>query len=472
MNMPKKTNTVKDLEKIYKEAEDMAYVKATRSFSKDVGATEPTHVDKAYEEGEISAYVKAAQSFNVDDLDAEADHLVKQYKRAEAEGYSKAAKAFSTPFEVSEISEHPSFAKGEEAAYRKAMASFNQKVEDEYIQSFNKAVDQSPKGNVESVRRFLKDIPESLYIAKLMNSRDTSSAAKGMYIWNNWVTIYLLTKRMWETGMEMSWDSFKTFATDISVFVEEVMEDMPDGSTQISQIPDLLHEIIELWPNLHMIAGGARIVYGDDDDAMANPLGNRYESVEVPGRKMEVLADVLSKTPEGSFIYDSELQRAVEEIKLKFKAIFRVVIDMKAEIQKRSELYDSLLRLRQGLDRLQDIFDPKKLDKMTTLSNIDLGIVESIKQQLRDIYSNRYIDPQIAQLIKKIDDKIDIKTWFYKGSEGGFGPLNKLRRNINRVILRLNGSQIMEGLRAANAYYDQIWAAIHKGKQLTAPTRI
>ena len=463
--MPNQSDIKKDLNKIYREADEIAYVKATRSFSKDVTPQDPSLIDEEYENGEIEAYVKAVKSFNVDDLDAAADNLVKQYKAAEATAYAKAIKSFNTPFELSEISEHPSFAKGEEAAYTKAMASFNQKIENEYIQSFTKAM---PSTQV--VKGFFKNVPESLYIAKLMNSRDV--AAKGMYIYNNWVTIYLLTKRMWETGMEMSWDAFKNFATDMSVFVEEVMEDMPDGSTQISQIPDLLHEIIELWPNLRMIAGGARIVYNDDDDAMANPLGNRYESVEVPGRKMEVLADVYSKTPEGTFIYTDELQRAVEEIKLKFKALFRVIIDMKGEIQKRSELYDSLLRLRQGLDRLQDIFDPKKLDKMTTLSNIDLAVVESIKQQLKDIYSNRYIDPQIAQLIKKIDDKIDIKTWFYRGSEGGFGPLNKLRRNINRVILRLNGSQIMEGLRAANAYYDQIWAAIHKGKQLTAPSRL
>lgn len=468
--MPKQSAKTKDLEKIYREADEMAYIKATRSFSKDVNPEEPNFIDEEYENGEIAAYVKAVKSFNVDDLDAEADNLIKQYKSAEIEAYNKATKSFNTPFEVSEISEHPSFAKGEAAAYTKAMASFNQKIEDDYIQSFTKTI-PAPAAN-QKVRGFFKNIPESLYLAKLMYSRD--AAAKGMYIYNNWVTIYLLTKRMWETGMEMSWDAFKNFATDISVFVEEVMEDMPDGSTQVTQIPDLLHEIIELWPNLHMIAGGARIVYNDDDDAMANPLNNRYESVEVPGRKMEVLADVYSKTPEGSFIYTDELQRAVEEIKLKFKALFRIVIDMKTEIQKRSELYDSLLRLRKGLDQLQDIFDPKKLDKMTTLSNIDLGVVESIKQQLKDIYSNRYIDPQIAQLIKKIDDKIDIKTWFYKGTDGGggFGPLNKLRRNINRVFLRLNGSQIMEGLRAANAYYDQIWAAIHKGKQLTAPSRI
>ena len=72
------------------------------------------------------------------------------------------------------------------------------------------------------------------------------------------------------------------------------------------------------------------------------------------------------------------------------------------KIQKRSELYDSLLRLRQGLDKLQDVFDPKKLDKMTDLSNIDLGVVESIKQQLKDIYSNRYLDPQIVGLIKRL----------------------------------------------------------------------
>lgn len=460
--MPNQDKKIKDIERIYREADERAYVKAIRSFSKDVGDEEPSLIDEEYENGEIAAYVKAISSFNVDDLDAAADNMIKQYKAAETEAYNKAIKSFNSDFDLAEISEHPSYAKGEAAAYQKAMASFNQKLEDNVVKTA-KTVKPVIKG-------FFKDVPESLYLAKLMYTRDV--AAKGMYIYNNWVTIYLLTKRMWETGMEMSWDAFKNFATDMSVFVEEVTEDMPDGSTQITQVPDLLHEIIELWPNLHMIAGGARIVYDDNDDAQANPLDKRYESVEVPGRKMEVLADVYSKTPDGSFIYTDELQRAVEEIKLKFKNLFRIIIDMKGEIQKRSELYDSLLRLRQGLDRLQDIFDPKKLDKDTTLRNIDLSVVESIKQQLQDIYSNRYIDPQIAALIKKIDDKIDIKTWFYKGDPNSNNPLNKLRRNINRVFLRINGSQVMEGLRAANAYYDQIWAAIHKGKQLVAPSRI
>ena len=426
----------------------------------------------------MEAYVKAVLSFNVDDLDAAADNIIKQYKAAEAEAFNKATKSFNK--EVGDpITDHPSYSKGEEAAYQKAMASFNQVIatDSELADAHNavqKTINEKIKTMVpeKGVKGFFKNVPESMYLAHLMNQQD--KATKGMYIYNNWVTIYLLTKRMWETGMEMSWDAFKNFATDMSVFVEEVTEDMPDGSTQISQVPDLLREMIELWPNLHMIAGGARIVYGDDDEAMSNPLSHRYESVEVPGRKMEVLADVYAKTPEGSFIYADEFQRAVEEIKLKFKALFRVIIDMKTEIQKRSELYDSLLRLRQGLDKLQDIFDPKKLDKMTDLSNIDLGIVESIKQQLKDIYGNRYIDPQIAALIKKIDDKIDMNTWFFKANSnaGGSGVLHKLRRNLNRVILRLNSSQILEGLRAANAYYDQIWAAIHKGKQLIAPSRI
>lgn len=475
LNSKKKLDPVK----IYEQADQIAYTKAIRSFSDDVKHNEPSHIDNGFNDGEITAYVKAINEFDVSDLDAASDKIIDQYQKAEAEAYQKALKSFNAPVQANPLTDHPNFSKGEEDAirnyhlYAKAYSEGQKAAYEKAFKAFNETV--HPVGyKPQPIKGFLKNIPEALFVAKMMQTRD--SATKGMYIYSNWITIYALTKRMWETGTEMTWDSFKNFATDMSVFVEEVMEDMPKGSTQVTQIPDLLREIIDLWPPLKMIAGGARIVYDEEDDAQENPLDKRFESVTVPGRKMEVLADVNSKAPDGNFIYTDEDMRAVEEVKLKFKAIFRVILDMKGEIQKRSELYDSLLRLRQGLDKLQDVFDPKKLDKMTDLSNIDLGVVESIKQQLKDIYSNRYLDPQIAGLIKKIDDKIDMDTWFFKANSNtgdplDRNPLHKLRRGVNRVILRLNGSQIMEGLRAANAYYDQIWAAIHKGRQLVAPTR-
>ena len=50
---------------------------------------------------------------------------------------------------------------------------------------------------------------------------------------------------------------------------------------------------------------------------------------------------------------------------------------MKGEIQKRSELYDSLLKDYVGVDRITGMYSIKKLDKMTDLGNIDLGVVES-----------------------------------------------------------------------------------------------
>lgn len=475
LNSKKKIDTLK----IYEQADQVAYTKAIRSFTDNVKNEEPSHIDHSFNDGEINAYVKAINEFDVSDLDAASDKVIEQYQKAQKDAYRKASKSFTSPVQADPLTDHPNFSKGEIDAinkyniYTKAYSEGQKAAYEKAFKAFNDTV--HPVGyQLQPIKGFFKNIPETLFVAKMMQSRD--AATKGMYIYSNWITIYSLTKRMWETGSEMTWDSFKNFATDMSVFVEEVMEDMPKGSTQVTQIPDLLREIIDIWPNLKMIAGGARIVYDEEDDAQENPLDKRFESVTVPGRKMEVLADVNSKAPDGNFIYSNEDMRAVEEVKLKFKAIFRAILDMKGEIQKRSELYDSLLRLRQGLDRLQDAFDPKKLDKVTDLSNIDLGVVESIKQQLKDIYSNRYLDPQIASLIKKIDDKIDMDTWLFKansnaGDPNDRNPLHKLRRGVNRVILRLNGSQIMEGLRAVNAYYDQIWAAIHKGRQLVAPTR-
>ena len=140
----------------------------------------------------------------------------------------------------------------------------------------------------------------------MMQTRD--SATKGMYIYSNWITIYALTKRMWETGTEMTWDSFKNFATDMSVFVEEVMEDMPKGSTQVTQIPDLFVKSL-ICGHLKMIAGGARIVYDEEDDAQENPLDKRFESVTVPGRKMKFWLMLILKLPMVTSIYTDEDMR-------------------------------------------------------------------------------------------------------------------------------------------------------------------
>ena len=476
--MPKLSNQkLEHLEKIYSEAEYIAYTKAIRSFSGEVGHNEPTLIDDQYSDGEIKAYVKATTIFEGDDLDLESSNIIKTYKDAEKEAFNKAIKSFNDPVYSDPLTDSPSYNKGVSDAIRdrqRYVESFSKGEADAYIkaiQMFDSPV-FSETYHSRPTRYFFKNVPESLYCAKILQNKQ--NATKGMYIYQNWITVYLMTKRLYETGTELTWESFKNYATDLSVFIEEVTEDMPKGSTKVTELPDLLREIGDIWPPLKMIAGGARIAYDENDESQSTPLDKRYEAVIVPGRKMEVLGDVLSKTPDDYYIYDEKDQRAVEEIKMKFKEVFRNIIGMKEEIQKRSELYDSLLKLRQSLDTLQDLFDPKNLSKGSVFDEINLATVENIKLQLKNIYTNRYLDPQMASLVKKIDDKIDMDTWIFKANsnEGGVDILHKLRRGVNRVILRLNSDKIVEGLRAINAYYDQIWASIHKGRQLVSPSKV
>ncbi len=411
---------------------------------------------------------------------------VSRYWQAEKAAYEKAMRIFSgkvaaNPKVAQKADlERQQFAEGDRAAFAKAQAVFganivsvSDPVQKAFLKGQQDALEKAEKafsGHAETVKKtepsFFKNAPESLVVCKMLNA-PTHVSQKGMYIYQNWLTVTQLAIRLWQTKYEITWNAFKGFATDTSIFIEEVMEDMPAGSTEVVQLPDILREISDQWPQLMGIVGGARIQYLEEDEDLQDPQADRFEAVPVPNRKMEVLADVYSKTPDAKYIYTEEAQRAVEDILRKLRDTIKILQGMQKEIKRRSELYDNLIAMRNDLNRIREVFDPRKLDKTTTLP--DLAVVEDIKKRLIAIAQNPYLAPDLANLVMKINEKIDLDTFIFKvnaNTQTGIPGVDRVRRGVNRIIIRLNKDRIMEGLRAVDAYYNEIWAAIHKGRQL------